>query len=187
MAGGLVAWDIDSNLWIRAYDGYICSGTNFWSYGTIGCTGQKQRIVETPHYGAVGLNAFETPTPYFSDIGSARIGDDGTVTIFFDSVFAETVDMDCEYQVFLTRTSAAQTEWVDKQNGYFTVHGKPGATFDWMLCVPQRDYSATRIDPANIRPPQDVHFDDSIFRGDNTAMDILDTILQDYEKEIDLL
>lgn len=187
MYGALLCWDLDGGLYLRAQDGYICSGTNFWSYGDIGCKGQKERLVDTDHYGTVGLNSLETPTPYFSDIGGAQVGGDGTVTIFFDPVFSETVDMACEYQVFLTRTSFAQTEWVDKRNGYFTVHGEPGATFDWMLCVPQRDYNATRLDPVNVGRPAGVEFDDSIFRGDDKAIEILDAMANEYEKEIDLL
>ncbi|MBO4981635.1 MAG: phage tail protein [Lachnospiraceae bacterium] len=125
-----------------------------YAYGSLGCSGTKYRVVDTEHYGKVGMSAFETCEPYFADIGSATIADNGEARIEFDPIFAETIDMESEYQVFLTRTSQANIEWVDKQDGFFVVHGDPGATFDWKLCCKQKGYSDIRMAPINIEIPK---------------------------------
>lgn len=127
----------------------VIADGGFFAYGDMGCSGTKYRVVDTK-YGKVGMNAFETSEAYFSDIGSGTISDNGEVTIFFDPVFAETVDLLAEYQIFLQRTSEKQTYWVDKGNGYFIVHGEAGATFDWMLCCKQKDYTAVRMENITI-------------------------------------
>lgn len=139
-------------LYESSYDGQpsVMSSGGFYSYGSMGCSGTKYRVVDTDHYGKVGMNAFETTEAYFSDVGSGVISENGEITIFFDPVFAETVDLSAEYQVFLQRTSQKQTEWVEKGNGYFVVHGETGATFDWMLCCKQKDYTAVRMENVSI-------------------------------------
>ena len=117
----------------------------FYAYGSIGCSGTKYRVVDTEHYGTVGMNAFETAEAYFSDIGSDKIDENGICRIDFDPVFAETIESDKEYRVQITQTSAKKTEWVEKHEQYFVVHGEPGATFDWMLMCKQRGYSDVRM------------------------------------------
>lgn len=127
----------------------VVSDGGFYANGDMGCSGTKYRVVDTK-YGKVGMNAFETSEAYFSDIGSGTIPDSGEVTIFFDPVFSETVDLSAEYQVFLQMTSNKQIEWVEKETGYFVVHGEAGATFDWMLCCKQKDYTAVRMENITI-------------------------------------
>lgn len=167
-------------------DPYLYIVGNIQIRGSVTCNGNKQRTVETK-YGNIGMNSFETPTPYFADIGSGEISDDGEVTIFFDPIFSETIDLQCEYQVFITKTSQKQVEWIEKNREFFIVHGEPKATFDWMLCVPQRDYSAIRMDAVDFDTQKEVQFDDSIFCGDDAAMNILNSDMQNYEKELELL
>ena len=50
----------------------------------------------------------------------------------------------------MQRRSQKQTEWVEKETGYFVVHGEAGATFDWMLCCKQKDYTAVRMENITI-------------------------------------
>lgn len=159
----------------------------FYARGDMGCSGTKYRVVETEHYGNIGMNAMESASPYFTDIGSGTIGDSGEVAIFYDPVFAETVDLKAEYQVFLTRTSALGTSYVEKHESYFIVHGEPGATFDWMLCAKQRDYSASRLERVDIDAETDVEFDESIFIRDNQPVEILEEAYNQYEEEVNLL
>ena len=137
--------------------------------GSLNVTGTKNRVVETEHYGSVGMNAFETASSHFADIGSGMIGEDGIVTIFFDPVFAETIDMHSEYQVFITRTSEKETYWVEKKNGYFIVHGESGATFDWMITGYQRDYVTNRME--QIDPPGKDINNEPLYEEDRTAVD----------------
>ena len=119
---------------------------SLYVYGNFGVGGTKNRIVATKNYGQVALNAMETAEPYFTDIGSAKVSESGEVTIFFDPVFWETIEADCDYQVFITRTSKNETTWVEKQSGFFIVYGEAGATFDWMLCCKQKNYSTMRME-----------------------------------------
>lgn len=122
-----------------------------YAQGDLGCSGTKARVVDTEHYGKVCLNAFETPTPYFGDMGSGTIGENGTTSIFIDPVFYETIETGCECLVYLTRTSESPVDWVEKQIDHFIVHGEPGATFDWMVCAVQKGYASTRAQPVVIQ------------------------------------
>ena len=150
---------------------------------SLGVVGTKNRIVETEHYGSVGMNAFETASSHFADIGSGTIGDDGIVTVFFDPIFEETIDMKAEYQVFLTRTSEAETTWVDKKNGYFIVHGDPGATFDWMIVGYQRDYITNRMEQMD--PSEQYISDDPIAEEETDAIDAVQQMVAQYNEELE--
>lgn len=105
-----------------------CDGGFIVISGSLGVsnTGAKNKIFETKDYGTVGVTSFETTEPYFADIGSASISENNCVTVFLDQVFAQTIDRDCSYQVFITRTSEKETDYVEKHNGYFVVHGEYG-------------------------------------------------------------
>ncbi len=122
-----------------------------YAYGSIGCSGTKYRVVDTEHYGKVGMNAFETAEPYFSDIGSGEIAEDGTCRIDVDPIFAETIESGNQYQVQLTQTSEEKVSWVEKNDNYFVMHGEPGATFDWMLMCKQKGYADVRLQRIKIQ------------------------------------
>lgn len=138
------------SLYNSEYDGTrsICCSGGLYVFGDITCSGTKHRAVDTEHYGKIGMNAFETPEPYFADIGSGTISEMGSTTIYIDPIFAETIDMNSEYQVFIT--SSSSQVYVIKQYDSFTVHGEVGATFDWMICSKQKDYSAVRMSQINV-------------------------------------
>lgn len=125
-----------------------------WVAGDLLVSGNKNRLVETENHGKVAMNAFETAEAYFADMGSGTIGESGVVTITFDEVFTETIEPDVEYQVFLTRTSQEQAEWVEKKEGCFVVHGEAGATFDWMLCCKQKGYADIRMKTVDVKEPK---------------------------------
>ena len=102
--------------------------------GDFSCTGSKNRIVQTEHYGEVKMNAVESRKAHFQDYGSATIGADGTCKVELDSIFLETVDQSKSWQTFITPCSENMTNYyVSKGVGYFVVHGNPGADFDWMV------------------------------------------------------
>ncbi|HIU68800.1 MAG TPA: phage tail protein [Candidatus Scubalenecus merdavium] len=132
-------------------DALFTMNGGLYAQGDLGCSGTKARVVDTDHFGKVCLNAFETPTPYFGDIGSGTVGPEGTVSIFLDPVFFETIETGCEYLVYLTRTSESSVDWVEKLIDHFIVHGEPGATFDWMMCAVQKGYASTRAQPVVIQ------------------------------------
>lgn len=149
--------------------------------------GEKSRVVRTKHYADVKLNAVESPEAHFEDFGSGTIGNNGTITIIFETIFSETIDIDCDYQVFVTPTSSKTVNWVEKFSGYFVVHGEIGATFDWQLVCKQRDYEGIRLEQENVEQENKIEFDDSIFENDNLAIKQLQKYMNEYEKEIDLL
>lgn len=154
--------------------------------GDMKTTGTKNRVVDTQNNGVVSLNAFETTEPYFSDIGAAVIPENGYITTFIDPVMAETIDMNAEYQVFITDTSEKGTKYVKKYFGYFEVYGEAGAKFDWMLCAKQRDYSGTRME-VMVMPDKTINFDESVFDGDDAALKIVEQAIYEHEREVKLL
>lgn len=109
-------------------------------------TGTKNRIVNTEHFGTVAMQAVESPEAVFEDFGSGEIGEIGEISIFFDPVFSETIEELSEYQVFLTRTSPGELDYVQKEPGFFTVYGRAGTSFDWSVVCKQRDYSSLRME-----------------------------------------
>lgn len=149
--------------------------------------GKKNRAVETKNYGTVKMNAFETAEAYFADIGSGIIPEMGCIRIYFDAVFAETIDCSAEYHIFITNTNEKRTQYIRKEKGYFVVYGDPGATFDWMLCAKQSDYTALRMESERGFPKPPVDFDDSIFEHDDDALKIVESAIFQCEREVDLL
>lgn len=146
------------NCKISLYTGYLPNDTNYTGYGEyinlIGglCVnnglyvyGVKYRVVETEDYGDTCLSAVESADPLFSDVGSGVIDEDGKCYVFFDPVFAETVNLNYEYHVFTTQTSEGAVNWVKKDTDYFIVHGEPGTTFDWIAYAKQKDFENARL------------------------------------------
>lgn len=107
--------------------------------------GQKYRAVDTKHYGTVGLAAMESPEPVFADFGSNTLDSDGRCYVEFESIFAETIDLSRNYQVFYTQTSPGKIDYVEKRPDRFIVHGDPGTEFDWIVYAKQIDYSDCRF------------------------------------------
>lgn len=114
--------------------------------GTLVVKGTKPRLVETPHYSDRLIYAYETPAPYFGDIGSATTDENGECYIALDDIFAETVNAKMGYQVFLQPCGEGVLYVSDKQPGYFVVRGTPNIAFDWEIKAHQRDYEATRTE-----------------------------------------
>ncbi len=152
--------------------------------GDFAAAGTKSRVVDTEHYGTVAMNAFETSGSHFADIGSGTVGTDGAVTIFFDPVFEETIETNAEYQVFLTRTSQAETSWVDKRNGFFIVHGDSGATFDWMIVGYQRNYVTNRME--TIDTTSDFCNDEPIAEDNMDAINAVEEMVERYNNELEV-
>lgn len=115
--------------------------------GNLGCTGTKNRIVETKNYGKVLLNAYETATPMFGDVGTGQLDENRECTIFLDDIFAETIDSRSEYIVFLQKYGQGDL-WVDEVNKYyFIVKGtEENLKFAWEVKAKQKDYSMYRLE-----------------------------------------
>lgn len=135
-------WDDSTSAPILAIE----NGGGLYVSGTMSVDGSKHRLVETDSFGKVAMNAMESADCVFSDMGSGEIGEDGKVYIPFDPVFAETVNLNHEYQVFLTKTSDGVVDYVSKEHDSFSVIGEPGTTFDWIVYARQKGYVMERME-----------------------------------------
>ena len=114
--------------------------------GTFRVTGTKSRQVETDHYQERLLYAYETPTPYFGDLGEAVIDEDGFCFVDVDPIFAETVTKNYEYQVFLQKEGQGDCWVAEKQGAYFVIEGTPGLKVAWELKCAQSGYENYRLE-----------------------------------------
>lgn len=107
--------------------------------------GTKNRLVETENYSKRLLNAYETTSPMFGDIGEGEIGEDGLCYIWIDPIFLQTVSIE-SYQVFLQKYGAGDL-WVKEGNkSCFIVEGTPKLKFGWELKAKQKGFENKRLD-----------------------------------------
>lgn len=128
----------------------IYSDGDIYARGGIGCGGSKPRIVHTKSFGHRQINAYETATPYFGDIGEGTIDKDGKCVIYIDEIFLETIDTTISYQVFLQKYGDGDL-WVSERNeDNFVVNGTPNLKFGFEIKAIQKDYEGVRCDaPSN--------------------------------------
>ncbi len=112
--------------------------------GDIFVDGTKSRQVKT-EFGKKLMHAYETPTPYFGDIGEGTIGSGGIVYIELDPIFAETIQT-VHYQVFLQSYGAKYVYVKEIHPTYFVVAGMKGTSFAWEVKAKQMGYDQMRLD-----------------------------------------
>lgn len=110
------------------------------------CTGSKHRVVRTQDYGERLLCCYETPSPMFGDIGAAQIDETGKCLIFIDEKFAQTVDLEYLYDVFLTKYGPGDCYVSERTASYFIVEGTKNLKFAWEVKTIQRDYENLRLE-----------------------------------------
>ncbi len=130
--------DQEENTVMQLYKG----GVSF--PGNLVVSGTKSREIETEDFGKVLMHAYETPTPYFGDIGEGVIGEDGMAWIELDPVFVETIENQ-NYQVFLQAYGEGGCYVSKRMPSYFIVSGIPGLAFGWELKAKQKDYDQQRF------------------------------------------
>lgn len=157
---------------------------NFSVHGDFVCGGTKNRMVNTENYGNVLMNAVESTGAYFTDIGSGKITD-GVCHVYLDYKFVEVIDTTHEYQVFITNTSKEKTEYVEKHDGYFVVHGEDGATFDWMLTAKQKGYQNIRMETFPDDEEETVDYDESVFYEDDISATQTEEYMSEFADNID--
>ena len=108
-------------------------------------SGKKNRVVETESYGRRLMNAYETATPYFGDIGTAIIGADGTVQVEIDPIFAETVSLD-NYVVFLQAEGPGEAYISKKDSAFFEISGTPGLAVAYEIKAKQKGFENVRLE-----------------------------------------
>lgn len=108
--------------------------------------GTKNRIVKTQNYQERLQYCYEMPSPMFGDIGNGKTDEDGACYIFIDDIFRETIDTDCQYQVFLQKYGQGDL-WVEERTeDYFIVKGAPNLSFSWEIKAKQLGYDIERLE-----------------------------------------
>ena len=126
-------------------NGVVCSGSMQMYNLYVTSTGQKYKVMDTEHFGVLGLSAMESTYSVYSDLGSGVIDSTGVCFVMIDPDFAETIDLSHDYQVFTTQTSEGSISWVEKNSDHFIVHGVAGTSFDWILYARQRGFRDDRM------------------------------------------
>lgn len=141
--------------------------------------GSKSRIAGTKDYGDRLLYCYETPTPYFGDIGTGRTDENGICYVSIDDIFQETVSIGEEYSVFLQKEGAGDL-WVgEKTSAFFIVQGTPNLSFSWEIKAVQKGYEYLRLDDYGLQ-------DDNA--GDSMEVEhIFDQELENYDREMEEL
>lgn len=107
-------------------------------------SGTKNRVVEVDNGDKILLNAYETTTPYFGDIGSNKTDSKGQCKIEIDKLFSQTIEKD-DYKVFIQECGEGHL-YVEKHKDYFIVKGTPNIDFDWEIKAIQKGYKNTRLE-----------------------------------------
>lgn len=111
--------------------------------GNLNVKGTKNRVVKTNSYGYRLLNAYETATPFFGDIGTNKTNAEGYCKIDIENIFKETIETD-DYKVFIQKNGEG-TLYVKKYAEYFEVIGSPNLIFDWEIKGTQKGYKDIRL------------------------------------------
>lgn len=120
--------------------GNVSVGGNFTVFN-----GTKNRAVETENYGTRLLNAYETATPFFGDIGTNIIPPEMICWVEIDPIFAETVSLD-NYVVFLQAEGPGECYIGEKSRDRFAVFGTPGLRFAYEIKAKQKGFEKIRLD-----------------------------------------
>lgn len=137
------------------------------------CTGSKHRVVRTQDYGERLLCCYETPSPMFGDVGSAQTDETGKCLIFIDEKFAQTIDMEYLYDVFLTKYGPGDCYVSERTASYFIVEGAKNLKFAWEIKTIQRDYENLRLEE-HTREKDDIDYIYDVSAYMNTLLYQLD-------------
>jgi len=136
-------------------------GYPFGAFNTVGgcyidptasffCTGSKNAVVaidEGRH--KVALSAIESPMNWFEDFGSAYLSS-GAAVVQLELKFAQTVNTEKEYHVFLTPNGDCRGLYVTQKTATsFEVHelggGTSGVKFDYRIVALRKNYENIRL------------------------------------------
>lgn len=109
-------------------------------------TGSKNRLVKTEDYGDRTLNAYETASCFFGDIGESQTDSNGEVIINIDSIFLQTVNTTEDYHVFISKYGKGDI-WVEERNeNMFKVKSTlPNIKFSYEIKAKQKNYETERL------------------------------------------
>lgn len=134
------------NLSLRIANGIDCQATIVVAQGYT-----KPKAINTSNYGQRLLYCYETPTPYFGDIGFGQIDQAGECIVSIDDILREGIAQ-IEYSVFLQKEGQGDLWVEEKDDSYFIVKGTPGLKFSWELKAAQRYFENYRLDDRYMEP-----------------------------------
>jgi hypothetical protein len=118
--------------------------------GNFGCSGSKSAVVPVDG-GArkVALYAVEAPENWFEDYGSGQLSG-GSARIDLEPTFAQTVNTDLDYHVFLTPRGECEGLYVTNLTpSGFEVrelhHGSSSIAFDYRIIAKRKNYETVRL------------------------------------------
>lgn len=118
--------------------------------GDLFCNGSKSAVVPVDG-GAhkVALYAVEAPENWFEDYGSGQLSN-GSTRVDLEPTFAQTVNTDLDYHVFLTPSGDCKGLFVTRKSPTsFEVHelgdGTSGVTFDYRIIAKRKNYENLRL------------------------------------------
>ena len=150
--------------------------------GKLKVSGTKSRSVLTADYDEQLFYCYETPTPFFGDIGESVISDDGTCMIDIDDIFQESANVGIKYYAFLQKEGEGDCWIAEKEQSYFIVKGTPGLKFSFEIKARQIEYEHMRFtDPGDTAytDARDIEIPDPHYESEGTEVSE-----PDYESEL---
>lgn len=125
---------------------YLNDGA-IWAHDLqISPSGTKSKIASTKNYGDRLFYCYETPSPYFGDVGEGQLDSTGVCYVQIDEIFRETINTVCNYQVFL-QSYGKGSVWIEERNfNYFIAKGTPNMRFSWEIKAKQAGFEYKRLD-----------------------------------------
>ena len=188
--GGIVGGDAAllisaaSSSRIQFYDSFSDDGEDMIKLqGNLEVRGTKSRVARTENFSDRLLYCYETPTPMFGDLGRGTTNDRGIAIVDIDPAFSETINSGIEYQVFLQKEGDGDIWIEEKDTEYFMVKGTPNLKFSWELKCIQKNFEHLHLDEKEVqeaaqKDARDTQKDYNI---------IIDTVVEDYDKEMEEL
>lgn len=141
---------------------YVRGDTHFANVVTMAgleVTGPKSRIANTKNYGIRSLYCYEMPSPMFGDIGEAMTDENGKCYVYLDDIFAETVTVEIEYQVFLQKEGPGDIWIEEKTPVYFLVRGTENLKFAWEIKARQTGFEFERLENKNTKEAEPINLE----------------------------
>jgi hypothetical protein len=129
---------------------YTGSGCTIDWKGNLDCSGSKSAVVPVDGGSRkVALYAVEAPENWFEDYGSGQLSN-GSARIGLEPTFAQTVNTDIDYHVFLTPNGDCKGLYVNQKTPTsFEVHELGGGTssvaFDYRIIAKRKNYETIRL------------------------------------------
>lgn len=119
-------------------------------------TAVKSKLFKTDGYGQRAMYCYETPNPYFGDIGEGKTDESGICYVALDPVFSESVNTQNMYQVFLQKEGPGDLYVEEKAVEYFVVKGTPNLSFSWEVKAKQYLFENYRME--NVEDDSELDF-----------------------------